>query len=160
MWNEIKTGVPQWSILGPLLFNAVFNDILMLIEKNAICNSADDNNIHHCGKDLSNILEHLKHDLKILLKCFRINSLQINFNSIYDYKEEKAKFGKFIINSTQIEESKIDNLSMSILIIYLVQQIHVLQRIRKYLSLEKGERLCKVFRNSQFNYAPLVRMFC
>ena len=160
MWNEIKTGVPQWSILGPLLFNAVFNDILMLIEKNAICNSADDINIHHCGKDLSNILEHLKHDLKILLKCFRINSLQINFNSIYDYKEEKAKFGKFIINSTQIEESKIDNLSMSILIIYLVQRIHVLQRIRKYLSLEKGERLCKVFRNSQFNYAPLVRMFC
>ena len=160
MLNEIKTGVPQGSILGPLLFNSVFNDILMLIEKNAICNFAYDNTIHHCGKDLSNILEHLKHDLKILLKCFRINSLQINFNSIYDYKEEKVKFGKFIINSTQIEESKIDNLSMSILIIYLVQQIHVLQRITKYLSLEKGERLCKVFRNSQFNYAPLVRMFC
>ena len=70
------------------------------------------------------------------------------------------KFGKFIINSTQIEESKIDNLSMSILIIYVVQQIHVLQRIRKYLFLEKGELLCKVFINSQFNYAPLVRIFC
>ena len=113
MLNEIKTGVPQGSILGPLLFNAVFNDILMLIEKNAIYNFADDNTIHHCSKDLSNILEHLKHDFKILLKCFRINSLQTNFNSIHDYKEEKAKFGKFIINSTQIEESKIDNLSMS-----------------------------------------------
>ena len=65
VWNEIKTGVPQGSILGPLLFNAVFNDILMLIEKNAICNFADDNTIHHCGKDLSNILEHLKHDFKM-----------------------------------------------------------------------------------------------
>ena len=61
VWNEIKTGVPQWSILGPLLFNVFINDILMLIEKNEICNSADDNTIYHCGEDLSNILEHLKH---------------------------------------------------------------------------------------------------
>ena len=30
------------------------------------------------GEDLSNILENLKHDLKILLKWFRINSLQAN----------------------------------------------------------------------------------
>ena len=34
--------------------------------------------IYDCGKDLSNILENLKHDLKILLKWFRINSLQAN----------------------------------------------------------------------------------
>ena len=44
----------------------------MFIEKTEICNFANDNTIYDCGEDLSNI------DLKILLKWFRINSLQAN----------------------------------------------------------------------------------
>ena len=68
IWNEIKRGVPQGCILGPLLFNAFINDIFMFIEKTEICNFADDNTIYDCGKDLFIILENLKHDLKILLK--------------------------------------------------------------------------------------------
>ena len=70
----MKRGVPQGFILGPLLFNAFINDIFMFM----ICNFADDNAIYVCGEDLSNIFENLKHDLKILLKWFRINSLQTN----------------------------------------------------------------------------------
>ena len=75
VWNEIKRGVPEGSILGPLLFNVLINDIFMFIEKTEVCNFADDNIIYDCGEDLSNILENLKHDLKILLKWFRINFL-------------------------------------------------------------------------------------
>ena len=68
VWNEIKRVVPQVSILGSLLFNVFFNDIFMFIEKTEVCNFADDNTIYECGEDFSNILENLKHDLKILLK--------------------------------------------------------------------------------------------
>ena len=50
----------------------------MFIEKSEICNFADDNTIYDCGEDLSNILENLKHDMKILLKWIRINFLQAN----------------------------------------------------------------------------------
>ena len=78
VWNEIKRGVPQGSILGPLLFNVFINDIFMFIEKTEVCNFADDNTIYDCGEDLSNILQNLKHNVKILLKWFRINSLQAN----------------------------------------------------------------------------------
>ena len=78
VWNEIKRGVPQGSILGPMLFNVFINDIFMVIEQSEICNFADDNTIYDCGKDLSNILEKLKHDMKVLLKWFRINNLQVN----------------------------------------------------------------------------------
>ena len=45
----------------------------MFIEKSEIFNFPYD-----CGEDLSNILENLKHDIKILLTWFRTNSLQAN----------------------------------------------------------------------------------
>ena len=39
-------------------------------------------------------------------------------------------------------------------------KLHALRRIRKYLSLEKAKMLGKAFIDSQFNYAPLIWMFC
>ena len=97
LWNEIKRGVPQGSILGPPLSNIFIHDICIFTEKSEICNFADDNIIYDCGEDLSNILENLKHDMKILLTWFRMNSLQGNlgkFNSIHDFREGKRKFGQ------------------------------------------------------------------
>ena len=68
----------------------------MFIEKSEICNFADDNTIYDCGKDLSNILENLKHDMKILLKWFRINSLRANPGKFQFMilGEKKSKFGQ------------------------------------------------------------------
>ena len=91
LWNEIKRGVPQGSILGSLLFNVFINDIFMFIEKSEICSFADDNTIYDCGEDLSNILENLKHDMKILLTWFRKNSLQANPGKFQYFSLEEVK---------------------------------------------------------------------
>ena len=108
IWNEIKRGVPQESILGPLLFNAFINDIFMFIEKTEICNFAHDDTIYDCGEELSNILGNLKHDLKALLKWFRINSLQANPSKFQFmiFGKKKRNSVKLIINTTEIEESR------------------------------------------------------
>ena len=79
----------------------------MFIEKTEVYNF-DDNTIYDCGEDFSNVLENLKHYMKILLKWFRINSLQANsgkFQFIILGKKNRNSVN-LIINSTKIEESK------------------------------------------------------
>ena len=80
----------------------------MFIKKSEICNFADDNTIYDYGEDLSNILENLKHDMKILLKWFRINSLKANpgkFQFMILGKKKRNSV-KLIINPTEIQETK------------------------------------------------------
>ena len=147
----------------------------MFIDKTEIFSFADDNTIYNCVEDLSNILENLNHDLEILLKWFRINSLQANpgkFQFMILGKKKRNSV-KLIINTTEIEESrKVVLLGITVDNLFIFNEhidnicrtanykLHALRRIRKYLSLGKAKLLCNAFINSQFNYVPLVWMLC
>ena len=50
-WSSVKRGVPQGSVLGPLLFNIFVNDYHFCITKAQVHSYADDNQLyfsHHC----------------------------------------------------------------------------------------------------------------
>ena len=54
-WLEIILGIPQGSILGPILFNVFINELLLFIKETYINNFADDTTLYACGKELDTI---------------------------------------------------------------------------------------------------------
>ena len=54
------TGVPQESILGPILFNLLINDLFFFIKEVELANFADDNTIYVSSKDLAESLQILR----------------------------------------------------------------------------------------------------
>ena len=106
-WSNIRRGIPQGSILDPLLFNIFINDIFMIVEQSDICNFADDNTVYSCGKSLPDIKENLVSDTKSILNWFRLNSLKANpgkfkFMILGDKSHHKHELK---INSIKVEAS-------------------------------------------------------
>ena len=76
--KRIKIGVPQGSVLGPLLFNIFINNLCLMRLDSEICNFADDNTIYSCGLDLHEIVTNLESDLSRLLEWFTNNGMVAN----------------------------------------------------------------------------------
>ena len=77
-WAKISVGVPQGSILGPLIFNVFINDIFLFLQKCDLANYADDCTIYTSGKRVSTITDSLRHEFNTLSKWFYNNFMVLN----------------------------------------------------------------------------------
>ena len=82
--GKLSCGVPQGSILGPLLFLLYVNDMPQAVNAELLL-YADDICFIYTGKDIKTIEEQLKRDFNSLCELFIDNKLSIHFG------EEKAK---------------------------------------------------------------------
>lgn len=71
-------GVPQGTILGPLLFLLYINDMCKVIRKSKISLFADDALLFVCGKDLNVLKSDIEHDLNRLCTWLQVNKLKLN----------------------------------------------------------------------------------
>ena len=64
---EILRGVPQGSILGPILFNIFINDLIFFIQETEVCNFADDTTIYSCSLNYKETAHKLSNGTHIVL---------------------------------------------------------------------------------------------
>ncbi|KAL9961770.1 hypothetical protein ACROYT_G030788 [Oculina patagonica] len=76
--SAISRGVPQGSVLGPLLFNIFLNDLFYFIEEAKLSNYADDNQIYYSDVDPAKVEYVLNKELAVACKWFRDNKMTLN----------------------------------------------------------------------------------
>ena len=77
-WEENLFGVPQWSILGPLLFNIFLCDLFLNLENIGIASYADDNMPYTTGNSIEEVIQKLENAAKTLFPWFSDNQMKTN----------------------------------------------------------------------------------
>ena len=166
-WEEIMFGVPQGSILGPLLFNMFLCDLFLIMENIDIASYADDNTPYTIGNSIEKVIQKLENPAQTLFQWFRDNQMKAspdkfhflcNSNSevsltIETQKIKNGKFEKLLgikLDSKLSFNSQIHNICQK-----AGQKLNAISRITPYMDFAKSCLLVNAFFYLQFNYCQL-----
>ena len=170
-WKDIEYGVPQGSILGPLLFNTHLCDLFYFLEDLDIASKADDTTIYTVKENKESVINTLEASSLPLFTWFNNNFMKANSDkshillscsepstALIDGSSIESNTKEILLGITIDRDLKFDE-HVNNLCKKACQKLNALVRLAPFMNVDKKRMIMKAFIESQFGYCPLVWMF-